>query len=492
MKQQQEKISENKTIATAFSIDSGRNAMQLKNNREYSVLQQKLSEKPIAVPVSFTPVQRKANSTGLPDNLKSGIENLSGHSMDDVKVHYNSDKPQQINAHAYAQGTDIHIASGQEKHLAHEAWHVIQQKQGRVKPTMQMKGKVNVNDDKGLEKEADVMGAKALQMKSKEYENRLISNAIPIIQLKRKKRNEHDNAIRNWNDPTTRNKKIAGKQAKADATGKGQLALVPNGTNEFNQVKGKIEQNVRTKPYKTDAFHETQPLMKGIMAANGFFGKLWAGKSAVLGGGGGRAFTIDIQQVFRIINPSVRTNAFQKAKFNGSHKKGKTSRELYAGHGSHVTDLVVSGGYRPDIGAHDTQKGFGALGRGSYFSDQAAKAATYGGLDPISGGVLIVSDVIEGNQKNVVDGSSERHNTHNSMVKRVGNHQVPVPVGYQKQNNVDETEYDSIRGEKTYESGSGSYGAIYYRNNFDSNEILIRNADQILPKYKVHYTITFI
>ncbi|MEN2399203.1 DUF4157 domain-containing protein [Flavobacterium sp. MC2016-06] len=111
-------------------------------------------------------LQRKANNTGLPENLKSGIENLSGHSMDDVKVHYNSDKPAQLNAHAYAQGTDIHIASGQEKHLPHEAWHVVQQKQGRVKPTLQMKVKVNVNDDKGLEKEADVMGAKALQLAS--------------------------------------------------------------------------------------------------------------------------------------------------------------------------------------------------------------------------------------------------------------------------------------------------------------------------------------
>lgn len=35
----------------------------------------------------------------------------------------------------YSQGTDIHIGPGQEKHLPHEAWHVVQQKQGRVKPT---------------------------------------------------------------------------------------------------------------------------------------------------------------------------------------------------------------------------------------------------------------------------------------------------------------------------------------------------------------------
>ena len=90
------------------------------------------------------------------------MENLSGMSLDDVKVHRNSDKPAQLQAHAYAQGTDIHLGPGQqEKHLPHEAWHVVQQKQGRMQPTMQMMGKVNVNDDAGLEKEADVMGAKA-------------------------------------------------------------------------------------------------------------------------------------------------------------------------------------------------------------------------------------------------------------------------------------------------------------------------------------------
>lgn len=114
---------------------------------------------------SISPIQQqsasKPNHTGLPDNLKSGIENLSGISMDDVKVHYNSDKPAQMKAHAYAQGTDIHVGAGQEKHLGHEAWHVVQQKQGKVRPTMQMKG-VAINDDHSLEKEADIMGAKAL------------------------------------------------------------------------------------------------------------------------------------------------------------------------------------------------------------------------------------------------------------------------------------------------------------------------------------------
>lgn len=100
---------------------------------------------------------------GLPDNLKNGIESLSGISMDAVRVHYNSTKPAQLSAHAYAQGSDIHLGPGQERHLPHEAWHVVQQKQGRVKPTLQMKDKININDDEGLEKEADRIGARALQ-----------------------------------------------------------------------------------------------------------------------------------------------------------------------------------------------------------------------------------------------------------------------------------------------------------------------------------------
>ena len=115
------------------------------------------------------PVQRAENDGGMPAGLKSGVENLSGVSMDDVNVHYNSAKPATLQAHAFAQGSDIHLGPGQEKHLGHEAWHVVQQKQGRVQPTMDMGG-TPVNDDAGLETEADTMGAKAAQMASKDQE----------------------------------------------------------------------------------------------------------------------------------------------------------------------------------------------------------------------------------------------------------------------------------------------------------------------------------
>jgi hypothetical protein len=105
-------------------------------------------------------VQRVANRTGLPDGLKHGIESLSNVSLDAVRVHYNSSKPAQLSAHAYAQGTDIHVSPGQERHVPHEAWHVVQQAQGRVAPTLRARG-VAINDDHRLEREADVMGAQA-------------------------------------------------------------------------------------------------------------------------------------------------------------------------------------------------------------------------------------------------------------------------------------------------------------------------------------------
>jgi len=111
-----------------------------------------------------TGVAQRANRTGMPDQLKSGIESLSGVAMDDVRVHRNSAKPAQLEAHAYAQGSDIHLAPGQDHHLPHEAWHVVQQKQGRVRATTEVGGTA-VNDDPGLEREADAAGARALQAK---------------------------------------------------------------------------------------------------------------------------------------------------------------------------------------------------------------------------------------------------------------------------------------------------------------------------------------
>lgn len=120
--------------------------------------------------ISRMPIRRPddssatANVTGMPGGLKMGLEGLSDFDLSGVRVHKNSSKPARVNALAYTQGREIHMAPGQERHLPHEGWHAVQQLQGRVKPTINTNG-VAINADKKLEREADVMGAKALEMK---------------------------------------------------------------------------------------------------------------------------------------------------------------------------------------------------------------------------------------------------------------------------------------------------------------------------------------
>jgi len=117
---------------------------------------------------ALNPVQREAaapsSRTGMPDRLKGGLESLSGFDLSDVRVHYNSSKPAQLNAQAYTQGKDIHVASGQEHHVPHEGWHAVQQMQGRVRATTQLRS-TPINDESHLEREADLMGARALQFR---------------------------------------------------------------------------------------------------------------------------------------------------------------------------------------------------------------------------------------------------------------------------------------------------------------------------------------
>ena len=197
MQTREDKTLENNNKSTSNHNPSTRHSkdslFKVTDNRPEAVAQLKLQELATNSPqaqqsaqlhakaknysIQQKPIQKKENNTGLPDDLKTGIENLSGFAMDDVKVHRNSNKPAQLQAHAYAQGTDIHLAPGQEKHLPHEAWHVVQQKQGRVKPTLQLKGKTAINDDAGLEQEADQMAQKAIHFKSN-YVDILDSNEV--------------------------------------------------------------------------------------------------------------------------------------------------------------------------------------------------------------------------------------------------------------------------------------------------------------------------
>ena len=173
-----EKVYQEKTARTIQQKQDGSGTLQFVDNRTMNPVLQRVGEdeedalqgkfeQPLqreeddeAMQGKFEEPVQKKNETGMPDNLKAGIEDLSGFAMDDVRVHYNSDKPATVQALAYTQGTDIHVAPGQEQHLPHEAWHVAQQMAGRVEPTTEMGG-LPVNDNVGLEHEADVMGARA-------------------------------------------------------------------------------------------------------------------------------------------------------------------------------------------------------------------------------------------------------------------------------------------------------------------------------------------
>ena len=106
------------------------------------------------IPIA-SPEASGSRAAGLSGSLRTRIERLSGLFMRNVVVHYSSPMPAQLHAWAYTQGSDIHLGPGQEHHLPHETWHVVQQMQGRVKPTIHLLG-AEVNDDHELEKEADL------------------------------------------------------------------------------------------------------------------------------------------------------------------------------------------------------------------------------------------------------------------------------------------------------------------------------------------------
>lgn len=131
---------------------------RLAGNRATSLLLQARANaadaQPAPAPVALV------NRCGLPDVLRAGVESLSGLDLSQVRVYRDSARPAQLNALAFAQGDEIHLGPGQERHLPHEAWHVVQQRQGRVKATPQRAGAA-INDETSLETEADRMGARA-------------------------------------------------------------------------------------------------------------------------------------------------------------------------------------------------------------------------------------------------------------------------------------------------------------------------------------------
>lgn len=98
--------------------------------------------------------RQQPNLTGIPTQMKLDFERRSGLSFDDVRVHYNSDKPRKIGALAYTQIPQVHIGPGQERHLRHELGHVVQQKTMNIVSNTSSVG-YEINNDPKLEEHAD-------------------------------------------------------------------------------------------------------------------------------------------------------------------------------------------------------------------------------------------------------------------------------------------------------------------------------------------------
>lgn len=112
------------------------------------------------------PLRQKSGGLPLPSDVRAKMETAFGADFSDVRVHIGQEASS-LGAIAYTWGTNIHFAPGQynphslqgQKLLGHELWHVVQQKNGRVKNPFG--GGVAVVQDHALEAEADRMGIKA-------------------------------------------------------------------------------------------------------------------------------------------------------------------------------------------------------------------------------------------------------------------------------------------------------------------------------------------
>jgi hypothetical protein len=132
-------------------------------------------------PLTFNskPIQKKEDD--FSEDLQMKANSTFGEDFSNVSIHKNSSKAKDLGALAFTQGENIHFAPGEfnpqsqkgQELIGHEVAHVQQQRQNRVKPTIQTKNG-NVNNSPLLEKEADEKG--------KQFAN---SENFEVIQSKR-------------------------------------------------------------------------------------------------------------------------------------------------------------------------------------------------------------------------------------------------------------------------------------------------------------------
>lgn len=121
----------------------------------------------------------------MPEAVQRRMEGAFGADFSDVRVHPGSARAVALGAVAYTQGSNIHMAPGHwapetgrgQELLGHELAHVVQQREGRVRATAQMEG-VALNDEPALEREADVLARRAVDVSTEPAQRRTTAGAI--------------------------------------------------------------------------------------------------------------------------------------------------------------------------------------------------------------------------------------------------------------------------------------------------------------------------
>ncbi len=270
----------------------------------------------------------------------------------------------------------------------------------------------------------------------------------------------------------------------------GVIEINPNDPT-FIAISHAVMQNLRDRPYETDAKHEVVPSSPNP--------------------------NIRITRIQMIKNPTqLRQYAAARADIaTRTTQLGRSLNEahLFSGFREAIADQIARKGHRPDMGAYEEGlllgKGHGALGRGAYFTDTVGKAVSYA-RGPNQGDQpqvrqnpgdgtehsFFLQDVLLGNVL-YGNGFPFRHSHHNEMVRmQRGNQAAPNLMRAEGRstgnvNGQNMRNFDSIVSAKTHEPG-GRWMNILDRainGSFDSNEYLIRNADQVYVKYRIYYTL---
>jgi len=168
----------------------------LMNTEEEEPVQRKGPVPPLNTDSEELPESASSASERMPSLVQRKMESSFGEDFSDVTIHKDSPQSKELNAHAFTKGNAIHFAPGMynpesqdgQELLGHELTHVVQQREGRVRPTVQKKG-VGINNDEGLEKEADEMGEMAAKgepvggpthslVKANDHTDKEISSAV--------------------------------------------------------------------------------------------------------------------------------------------------------------------------------------------------------------------------------------------------------------------------------------------------------------------------